>query len=142
MSLHSVIRKTAGSYLFFVGILVAWLLSMATSDLSVYYMSVLVLTVSDPVASAVGMYFAGRKRPVQIPLMPPSKTLYGSLSFFFSALLLLAAWTAISDPFAQVSLFRVSAIAFLAAVAEAAGSGGADNVLIPAVVSFSVAISG
>lgn len=139
-SLHRVKRTTAGSCLFFIGILIAYLVSLAAAEISIFYVSVLVLTVCDPIASVTGILFGKRKGILKMPALINGKSIVGSAFFLLSALTVLTVGLKVPDLSVSLTFMQVFGIAFIATTAEALSPGGSDNVSIPLAVSLSLLV--
>jgi len=135
---HKVERYTNGSSIFFVGILTAYLFSKLTDHVSVYFIAVTVLTISDPVASVIGLNYRSGFWPGSSG-SGSSKTITGSAGFFVSALVILIAGLShfynLSDP--ELIIYSVL-IALLTTIAEAYSPYGTDNFTVPLIVSVAL----
>ena len=132
---HDVMRKTNGSPLFFVGILLAYYVSVIYSDKWLFILPLMILTISDPVAAFAGMrykschwtnLFSGIKSP---------KTCIGSVAFFITTFLILhLGMSFFVHSSVMTNVLLSTGIAFIVTIAEAISSGGYDNISIPATV--------
>jgi len=126
-SVHAVKRKTHGAALFPIVVMACFSLMEFTSNLQLYYLPLLVLAISDPLAALVGKRFPYGKYTFR----GHTKTILGSLGFLFSAFLL--ALLVLSSEMMDSSLtIKYALIAALAATgAEALSKDGFDNLTIP-----------
>ena len=111
-SIHNVKRKTYGEILLPMGILLAFIVSDGATPL--YLASVLILALSDPLAGIIGS-------------MMQRKSKYGSLTFFISALIILAI------VFDGNQILVLISIAIVITGVERISSLGTDNLTIPLV---------
>src|SRR3546814_5691864 len=111
-----------------------WSSDVCSSDL--YYLPIMVLAISDPLAALSGKKWPWR--PYRIA--GATKTILGSLVFFMSAfLIVLFSWRYVN--LSSLAIAHVWASAFtalLATLAEAVSSDGYDNVSIPLTVIVSL----
>lgn len=129
---HGVGRKTLGSPLFFSGVLCSFLAAVYFQDKYLFYLPVLILAVSDPLAAVAGMKFTTRKLPSVFTLKNSGKTFAGSAVFFISSTLLLLTVLLffIGMPLhfgILISLF----VALIATTVEAISIYGIDNLSVP-----------
>jgi len=130
-SVHSVKRKTFGSYIYPVSIYGCFLVYSHYDNLLFYYLPLLILAISDTLAAiggkawAFGRFFKHRD----------SKTLFGSTLFFVSALIIsiviLSLLTQV--PFRIIIILAII-ISLLSSFIEAISSKGLDNITIPLTV--------
>lgn len=139
---NKVKRTTLGSPMFFIGILTAYIISIiCTGDISVYFLSVLVLTVSDPVACIIGVGRNSGFWPVFLPGNNSPKTIVGSAGFLFSSFVILYAGLTFLHFNSSINLLIISlTTALIAAITEAVSPIGTDNLTIPLIVSVSLTI--
>ena len=134
---HDVLRKTNGSPLFFVGIFLAYYVSVIYSDKWLFILPLVILTISDPVAAFTGMnyksghwsnLFSGTKSP---------KTYIGSVAFFIATFLMLHLGLSffVNSSILTNVLLSVG-IALAVTLTETISSAGYDNISIPATVVF------
>lgn len=130
-SIHSVKRVTFGSYLYPLSIYVCFLLYSYYDNLLFYFLPLLILTISDTIASIGGKVWAYGK----LSKRTESKTLSGSALFFFAtmiiSLILFALFTRLSF---NTILLLSTIISLLTAVIEAISYKGVDNITIPLTV--------
>ena len=130
-SINAVERDTVGSLLYPIIVYGCYLAYLNFDSMSMYYIPILVLAVSDPVAALVG------KRAGWGPftVFGHQKTLAGSLGFFVSAFVLCICVLNVLQMFEEDSPrgLIAFAVAGCATVAEALSHKGYDNLTIPAV---------
>jgi len=134
---HDVVRKTNGSPLFFVGILLAYYASVLYTDKWLFILSLTILSISDPIAAFAGMsyksghwtnLFSGTKSP---------KTYIGSVAFFIATFLILHLGLSFFVNSSILTNVLLSfGIALAVTVAETISSAGYDNISIPSTVVF------
>lgn len=132
-SIHGVDRKTSGSILYPI-IVYACYLSQAHFGLLVfYYLPILILALSDPFAA-----FVGKSRPYgSYTVFAMSKTLSGSLAFFFSALVLcLGLFMGLENMPGLEAFILGASLALACTLAEAISHKGFDNLTIPATATL------
>jgi phosphatidate cytidylyltransferase len=138
---HGVKRNTYGSSLFFFGILITYLISQWVGNIFLYCIPIVVLSISDPVASLTGL---NRKSGFWIdPLtgFQSSKTYIGSLGFFISTLIVLLAGLSLLNTLTTSGIIIISLIiAFITAIVEAVSPNGTDNLSIPVAVALLLAL--
>jgi phytol kinase len=132
---HNVERITNGSSLFFIGILIAYLISLYKRDFSIYIIAVAILSLSDPSASLLGLNMKRGFLPA-MTASGPGKTYLGSIGFFITAFIILVVGL---SHFYSMNLSRLLSysimIALLATTVEAISSKGTDNLTVPILVS-------
>lgn len=124
-SIHAVTRKTAGSYLFPVTVYGCFITYILTDNLLLFYLPMMVLTISDPLAAFAGQLFSKKRQQ--------RKTMYGSGFFFittFSICLLFLTNQALPYP----TLLVVVSISTIATLVEYFSNNGWDNVTVPLAV--------
>ena len=132
---HDVERKTNGSPLFFVGILLSYYASVFYSDKWLFILPLMILSLCDPIAAFAGMgyksvhwtnLFSGAKSP---------KTTIGSLAFLISCFMIFHLGLAyFVNTSVLTNVFLSLGIAFVVTIAEAVSSAGVDNIAIPTIV--------
>ena len=133
---HNVIRDTYGSSIFFIGILAAYLLSRITNDTAQFILPVIVLSISDPVASIIGMSRKSGFWPGLLRDSKSSKTYMGSVGFFISTVILLIPGLSIFYHITNWELIVVAlSISVVTAIGEAMSPYGTDNLSVPVIVS-------
>jgi len=130
--MHGIRRRSWGTVTFPLALLFALATCWTLDPSRVYILQAafLVLAVSDPVASAVGM---GLDRPGRFRLGSNEKSVAGSVAFFVTAFVLTAIALAVCGP-GGLSLGEVAGVALAAAVlatgAEALAEHGWDNFFV------------
>lgn len=114
-SIHKVKRRTYGEILFPLGILSAYLIS--NGNIPIYVASVLILTISDPLAGLLGN-------------IVKKKSYIGSFAFFITTLII------IFTIFGLSGLFQIIIISLIITQVEKISSYGTDNLTIPATASL------
>jgi phosphatidate cytidylyltransferase len=138
---NKVERKTYGSSFFFLGLLASFLISEYRGDVSVFYLSLLILTISDPLAALIGLDSNRYYWPAIGRSWNSAKTFTGSSAFFVSAFFILASGFKCIYNFSNADCFIFSAlIAGLSMIAEAISFNGTDNITVPVVVSVLTAL--
>ncbi|MFT5861009.1 MAG: phytol kinase [Flavobacteriaceae bacterium] len=148
-SINSVNRKTIGSFLFPVSVyLTYWAFSiLGLNDFDAnglldyqtdnsawyngailyYYLPILILAISDPMATLVGRKLQMGKFKV----MGTTKTLIGSLGFLVSTLIISYCFISVLDLSMGWIILVCTVIALVTTVVEALSQKGFDNILIP-----------
>lgn len=133
--LNGVERETEGATYFFIGIIMAFLISEMLNDRSFFILPVLVMTFCDPAAAMTGMTMGtGRHNRF-------GKTLAGSAAFLISAFaIMFAGLIFYRDMNSSVTLIIAVSISFISAFAEYLSGSGLDNITVPAVISAAMII--
>lgn len=132
-SINDIPRKSVGSLAFPVAVYGCYLaFCFFDRQYFYFYLPILILAISDPIAALVGKHAPGRK----IKFGEKNKTFAGSLAFFVSALIISFALTISFKKYeGTLSIVAYSIlIALVATITEAFGSKGWDNITIPASV--------
>ena len=132
---HDVARKTNGSPLFFVGILLSYYVSLLYSDKWLFILPLLILTFCDPIAAYIGMTYKSSNWKNLFSGMLSPKTYIGSATFFITTFMILHFGLSyfINSSILTNVLLSVG-IAIVVTIAEAISSGGYDNISIPVTV--------
>lgn len=125
-SLHSVGRRSYGEFYFCVGVLLLFL--VAPHGGTRYQIPIVILTLADPAAAVVGIRW-GRHH---LARWAGGKTLEGSLACLVTSLVVSVTLLALAGYQAPTTVVVALALAVAVTAAEALGSGGSDNLLIPA----------
>jgi phytol kinase len=132
-SIFAVDRETKGDLMYPIVVYVCFLLYQYREDINYYYLPILILAVSDPLALAVGKkwplgrYYIGEK----------SKTLAGSAAFFLSALIISLLFLLQMDSLSFAMALVISlTISLATTLAEALTFRGYDNFTIPVVATL------
>ncbi|KAB2809884.1 diacylglycerol/polyprenol kinase family protein [Phaeocystidibacter luteus] len=127
--INNVDRKTFGSVLYPVGVYITFCVYEELQFLSAFYIPVLILAISDPLAALVGRKTGWN--PYRI--FRDGKSVGGTIAFLISAFAIAALsfslegmWKELDSP-----LILCAAIAVTTTVAEAASAYGSDNLSIP-----------
>jgi phytol kinase len=128
-SINAVDRKTRGSLIYPIVVYCCFLIYLEFDNLTFYYIPILTLALCDPIAALVG-----KKIPwMRYTTFGHTKTISGSLGFFFSAAVLsMALLTQLEEISPLTALITALSIAFTTAIAEALSHKGYDNLSIPA----------
>ena len=126
-SINKIDRKSHGSVLYPIIMNLCWLIYLYVEDINYFYLPVLILAISDPVAALVG-----KRWPIgPYKIIHDTKSLAGSTAFFLSAV-------GISCIFlfsTRESHFEIILIALcvslVTTLAEAVSQRGFDNLFIP-----------
>ena len=134
---HKVKRNTYGSSIFFIGILTAYILSKITNDVILFILPIIILSISDPVASLVG---SNRKSGFWPTLLHrhnnSSKTYVGSIGFFISTFFILLLGLSFYYNVTNWDLIILAlVISGFTSITEAISPYGTDNLSVPLVVS-------
>lgn len=124
--------RSSGSYLFFASIYLCYLSSSFLNNPFYFVLPMLVLSVSDVMASLVGRGLGKPSQGILSRILKEKKTLEGTLAFFLSSLLIVCVaymyyWQV--DFF--YALLMALAISIATTLAEAVSSKGYDNFFIP-----------
>jgi len=134
-SINKVDRKTYGSLLFPVTVYISFLIANHFDDFLFFYLPILILSISDPLAALVG-----KKYPIgKYVILGHEKTLMGSSAFFISAFLIAFGALLTSSSFFCYSNFSMAMlIAGIACVSEGLCKNGYDNLTIPVAIMFTL----
>ena len=126
-SVDGVERKTGGSYFLAFGLAATHFLSVLFDNSVAFTLALLIFAISDPLAGIVGAKW------IKSTTIYGGKTIAGSLTFLFSALIicLLLFNSAYGNPMIALSLM----IALTATVTELVSTRGTDNFTVPLVVA-------
>jgi phytol kinase len=123
-SITAVERKSYGSWLFALVVLACFYIQINEGRTEFFYLPILVLTMSDPMAAIVGKRL--EYKPLNV--FGHKKTLGGSLAFLCSALLILAV---VNYFFYNLNTSAILALAGAATVSELLSTKGLDNLTVP-----------
>lgn len=130
-SINGVDRKTHGSILFPIIVYSSFLVAEWHQDLLMFYLPILILAISDPLAALLGKKFPHGK----YVFLGHQKTLVGSSAFFLSAFAISAVALYSTPIMHSLSNFSMAfTIATIACVTEALCKNGYDNLTIPVAV--------
>lgn len=127
-SIHAVSRNKMGEVLF---AMVIGILAFISSDQWVFAAAMLHLSLADGLAAVVGLAY-GEGNSYRI--MGRTKSLAGSLAFFFSSLAIMVWYTAFSG--VPASAVSVLWLPVAATIAENLSGEGTDNLVIPLLVAL------
>ncbi len=133
-SINNVNRKTHGSTLYPIIVYIGFLIALRQAAWLYYYLPLLVMAISDPIAGLLGKRF---------PLGPftvfgQTKTMLGSLGFLITAVLVLITGCSMAGYHMSSNLLMtLGIIAIVATLAEAGATHGWDNFVIPCVIMIS-----
>ena len=123
-SITAVDRKSYGSWLFALVVLVCFYIQINTDRTEFFYLPILVLTISDPVAAIVGKWL--NFRPLMI--CGHKKILGGSVAFLCSACLIVGT---VNHLYYSLSAVDIAWISITATLAELISTKGLDNLTVP-----------
>lgn len=139
-SIHGISRKSRGSLIFPLIIYLLFLLykffQLPVYD---YLVPLLVMSISDPMAAwggYLGRIFSEKyhKKRILYKNSPVSKSLSGSIFFFFSATIMIFTILSCFTVYSCISILSIAvAVSFPATVVEAIAYQGWDNFFVPAV---------
>jgi len=129
---HGVGRKTIGSVLFFAGVLCSFMTAECFNDKYLFYLPVMVLAVSDPLAAVTGMKVNSKKWPLVFAAQGSVKTIAGSAAFFISsALILLTGFLFFIEMPIPAGIIISLFSAMIVTIVEAISIYGTDNLSVP-----------
>jgi len=142
-SIHEIERKSLGAYLLPICIYFTFMVYRYYDYDKIFYLPLIVVTISDPLASVAGMTWKRwlkqngieRKRKY-------SKTVIGTITFFITALVSSILFLSAQPSFATKShVFYLSiVVSILSTVVEAISYGGWDNITVPVTAAAILAI--
>lgn len=137
--INNVKRRTYGSLLYPVAVYMVFSFYLHTETLINFYIPVLVLALSDPMAALIG-----RKWPIRnYSIRGDTKSVMGAIVFFLSAFLIsFGLMMTMSDLPLTNALTTSMFLALLTAVVEAISGRGVDNLTIPLVAMLILWASG
>jgi len=128
-SIHAVERTTLGSVLYPIIVYACFVIYQYFDQLTLYYIPILILAISDPIAALVGKSFPYG----EYTAFGKTKTISGSLGFLLSAFLLCLFLFIGLNPMPLHKAIIISlAVATTTSFAEAITHKGFDNLSIPA----------
>jgi len=130
-SINGVDRKTQGSILFPAAVYLCFLAQAFYGELMFFYLPMLILAISDPIAAIIG-----RKLPKgKFSLFGSTKTISGSMGFLGSAFLISFSLLQFKFGLQTADNLKLGlGIAAIATAAEATFTKGFDNISIPLAV--------
>ncbi|MEI7596737.1 MAG: phosphatidate cytidylyltransferase [Bacteroidota bacterium] len=127
-SINAVDRLTWGSLLYPAIVYICYIIYSFHNNLIFFYLPILIMAKSDPIAALVGKRFPYGK----FKIFNDNKTLSGSLAFFISAIIISIVLFNMLTAFSIATILCLSTIIALAtAITEAISSKGFDNLTIP-----------
>lgn len=136
-SINDIDRQSVGSLAYPVSVFACYLVfCFFDRQYFYFYLPILILAISDPLAALIGKYMAANKEKS----VKMDKTIAGSVAFFVSAYILtFVLFIVFKNDKQMVSGFIFSMlIAFVTTLSERFSSKGWDNITIPASVLISV----
>lgn len=132
-SINGIDRKSRGSLLYPLVVYLAYLVQDHYDSYLYFYLPILILAISDPLAALTGKRWP--KWPYQVGA--DTKTMMGSLAFFGSAFLIsFMLLITFGGMTVGVGLLIASVIALMTAIAEGLSQNGYDNLSIPVVATL------
>jgi len=121
-SIDGVGRRTGGSYLLALSVGISYYISVRLENNMLFTLPVLILAICDPLAGIIGKRYKSK-------LILNGKTIFGSLTFWFSSLLICLFYLMATH---HESVWMLSfLIAFTAALTELFSTRGTDNLTVP-----------
>lgn len=131
-SIHSIKRKSWGSYLLPLSIYLTFLISDLTGNKFIYILPMLILAVCDPLAAILGMNIKKMNGQIKIFGKPILKTWVGSGAFFIlSFVISLIALYLHLEVLDLKTFWLAMAVAIAGTLAELVSWRGADNLTVP-----------
>lgn len=131
-SITSIKRKSSGSWLFaIVVILCFWLSKEWTFEF--YYLPILILSISDPMAALIGK----KTRFYPVKIFGQLKTIGGTIAFFITTITLIFGFKVIAPfifnglTFPTYTWFFIISLALVSSFAELFSTKGWDNLTVP-----------
>ena len=128
-SVDGVDRKTGGSYFLAFGLAVTHCVSVLFDSSTAFTLALLIFAISDPLAGIVGAKW------VKSATIYGGKTIAGSLTFLFSALIICLLLFKFSPEYNSSMIGLSLMIALTATVTELISTRGTDNFTVPLVVA-------
>lgn len=131
-SIHSIKRKSWGSYLLPLSIYLTFMISDLTGNKFIYILPMLILAVCDPLAAILGMNIKKMNGQIKIFGKPILKTWVGSGAFFIlSFMISLIALYLHLEVLDLKTFWLALAVAIAGTLAELVSWRGADNLTVP-----------
>ncbi|MBN1117807.1 MAG: hypothetical protein JXA77_11415, partial [Bacteroidales bacterium] len=128
-SVNGIKRKSFGSELYTAAIVLCFWAFKNTNDRSYFYIPLLLLFISDPIAALAGTYIPIKKHRFS----SEGKSMGGTLFFFVSATAIISIYYLISEPVLPHGIVALILIpATVSTIAETTSKKGIDNISIPA----------
>lgn len=125
-SITAIERKSYGSWLFALIVLCCFYIQVELNNMAYYYLPILVLSISDPIAALVGK----ATQFVPIKVFGSTKTLGGSIAFLVTTSLILLVFDQLSGTGSWPIIYIVLS-SIVVTVAELLSTKGWDNLTIP-----------
>lgn len=130
-SINGVERKTYGSLLFPVVVYFSFLVASSQNDFLMFYLPILILAISDPLAALIGKKYPRGKYTI----LGHQKTFAGSSAFFLSAFGIALGALQFVPIIHSLSNFSMAlTIALVATAVEGLCKNGYDNLTIPVAI--------
>lgn len=127
-SIHAVKRNMTGEVLF---AMVIGILAFITTEPAVFAVAMLYLSLGDGMAAIVGLLWGDSNK---YKVLGHTKSVAGSLAFFFTALLIMIAYATFGDaPYSGLTIIWLPVIA---TITENLAINGSDNLLMPLLVAL------
>ena len=131
-SIHDIERKSMGSYLLPFSIYVTFLISDLSDNKFVFILPMLILAISDPMASILGMNIVNYNGKIKVFGRKLAKTYLGSGAFFASSFVIsIIAFYFHFKVFDLQTFLLALTIAITGTLAELVSWRGSDNLTIP-----------
>jgi len=129
-SIHNIGRHTQGSYLYPMAILLCFWVYILNGNILFFFIPVIVLAISDPSAAFFGKLFPYGK----YTFLGETKTIVGSLAFFFSAAVIVIICLHYERLLIVDNWRLIGCVSLFGTLAEGLGRRGEDNIWIPIAV--------
>lgn len=130
-SIDNELYDSMGSYLLPVGIYLSFLIYEFSENRLLYFLPLLILAVSDPLAGITGIVLKGKTKAITILGKTLEKTYYGTVIFLVSALIIsFILFFYYGYDFRQILIYSLI-ISFSSAFIEMISPRGTDNITIP-----------
>lgn len=122
-------RKSHGTYLYPIGVLLTLLTAYALENIYLFYPSIIILMISDIASAFIGSYCMKIKYKYGYKINRKvlnvfNKTIYGSIAFFISTFIILVIYY-------KLNIIPVILVSLLTTAAEFFSTKGYDNFTIP-----------
>lgn len=139
-SIENVSRPTLGSYLLPVGIYISFAISDFSNNRILFILPILILAISDTAAGIIGILYQEKGRNISVFGRTPGKTFAGTFTFLISTLIIsYATFMAFGYDFPKILILTIC-ISVATTITEFVSPYGSDNLTIPIVGSFILAI--
>lgn len=139
--INNVSRKTFGSFLFPVSIYITFFFSIKYSDKALFYIPILILSLSDPLAAIAGKLSKKNKNKKEDKISD-NKTFTGSFSFFISSFFISFFIIYI---FYKINLTEIIILSLIISLSstfiEKISKKGLDNISVPVIVLIILIVS-